>query len=223
MCRERGHKWSSSSLLLLEHPQRRHCQRSCPTSLQNKNTQWNGALLIFSANDSFRAFTYGYTCLDVYNKVQACHCNSRRQGTAWLFISNRLNKLRYIHSTESYVARKGKRFLIPYIRTWNGKKRSGQSLRPVAAIRVKAPRTRVFRHRVFLEGVQRTEDRACLLREELGAGGGRGPLFPISCRKVIQTFLIFKNGLNIHLTNYSGNIWLQGEKSFLVRITTVVT
>lgn len=59
-------------------------------------------------------------CINTYDNIRFQIITVTAKGRKQLFINDRLNTLWYIHPIESYAAKKGNRFLIPYILILNG-------------------------------------------------------------------------------------------------------
>lgn len=65
-------------------------------------------------------------CINTYDNIRFQVITVTAKDRKQLFINDRLNTLWYIHPIEFYAAKKGKRFLIPYILILNGEEK-GQS------------------------------------------------------------------------------------------------
>lgn len=65
-------------------------------------------------------------CINTYDNIRFQVITVTAKDRKQLFINDRLNKLWYIHPIEFYAAKKGNRFLIPYILILDGRKK-GQS------------------------------------------------------------------------------------------------
>lgn len=151
-------------------------------------------------------------CIDTYDNIRFKVITVTAKDRKQLFINDRLNKLWYIHPIESYAAKKGNRFLIPYIQIFNGEGKGQSKVYVQFIICVKSPCTHgqaqnlVQQHTVNCwqclapgrgSRSQRWE-RPFILNHFCILSHGKSDVIKHFC-------LIFSNELIIHLTNYNDN------------------